>query len=412
MHRVCMIAFSYYPRDTRILREAEALGKNGIGVDVICLRAPGESKTERLGSVTAYRIMDGSGHKESMLRYLLLSLKFTLASLAELVRLSVKKRYSLVQVHNMPDYLVFAGAFHKVLGRAVVLDLHDLTVELFQTRCGHTASMVLMPFVRLCEKLSCAFADRVITTSIGFKRRLMDRGVNPDKIELVLNAADDSVFTGPAERKWEVIKDGPRLLYHGTVAPRFGIHVAVEAVDVIRRELPGVRFSIYGNYDPSYRNDLEALIKRLKLRDNVSLGGYLNVKEIVEAINASHMGVVPYLSDEFMNLALSTKTFEYVSMGMPVVAARLDSIKSIFSESSIAFFPPGQPKGLAERVFELCSKPEMRKSMAEKAFESYSKMAWPVMSSRYINLISSLITTGKDNGKHQCEIRNNNSGQE
>jgi glycosyltransferase involved in cell wall biosynthesis len=400
MARIAMVVFSYYPADPRVRREAEVLERAGHSVDVLCLRKNGETGFESFGSVAAYRVMSGSENKESLLKYFALSSVFGLASLLKLAALSLKRRYALVQVHNMPDFLVFTAFFHKLRGVPVVLDLHDLTVELFESKTAGRPLKTLLGFVKAVERLSCAFADQLITTSAGFRNKLIERGVKPGKVTLVLNSADDRIFSLPPPRAWEKIKNGPVLLYHGTVAKRFGLHVAIEAVESLRRVYPGARLKIYGKYDPTYKAELEELAARKGLESSVSINGFLPLDKVSSEIASSDIGVVPYLSDPFMNLALSTKIFEYVSMGMPVVAAGLDSIKEIFGEGSIKYFRPGDPEDMSEKIAEFCMRPQERRAFSEKAQNAYSAVAWPIMSSRYLETVNTLISGIKPDAKH------------
>src|SRR5262249_27780149 len=150
-----------------------------------------------------------------------------------------ERSYEVIQVHNMPDFLVFAGLFQKLSGKPVVLDLHDLSVELFRSKWGTRSSTLLEPLVRAVEKLSCSFADELITTSAGFKESLVRRGVREDKITLVLNTADSTIFSYQTNREFKAITRGVKLLYHGTVAERFGLLKAVEAVHLLQNLIPG-----------------------------------------------------------------------------------------------------------------------------------------------------------------------------
>ena len=320
--RVCMIVMSLYPNDERVRREAAALERCGVAVDVICQRAEGEPAMERYGNVTAWRVTR-QAVKENLAQYLWVASRFMLAASIKLHRLSLKQRFHVIQAHNMPDFLIFAGALHKLAGTPLVLDLHDLSVELYRTKWPGSKGRVLLPLVGVMEKLSCRLATRLITTSAGFKGRLVSRGIDPGKVELVLNAPDPRHFPFQPGRVFEPITEGLRLLYHGTVAERFGLAEAIEAVALLRPAIPGTTLRIHGKYDPAYRARLEALIEARRLRDAVTLGGWLGVAEIAPAIREADIGIVPYLRDEFMSLALSTKTFEYAAMGLPVAASRL-----------------------------------------------------------------------------------------
>ncbi len=41
------------------------------------------------------------------------------------------RRYDVVHVHNMPDFLVFAAFWPRAFARKVVLDVHDLMPEAY-----------------------------------------------------------------------------------------------------------------------------------------------------------------------------------------------------------------------------------------------------------------------------------------
>lgn len=384
--RVCMIVMSRYPNDERVRREAAALERNGIAVDVICQAAEGEPPMSRYGNVTAWRVMRQEP-KESVGRYLWVALRFMAAAFLKLQRLSLRRRYDAIQAHNMPDFLIFAGLLHKLAGRPLVLDLHDLSVELYRTKWTGGKSRLLLPLVGLIERSSCALANRLITTSEGFKGRLIGRGVAPGKIELVLNAPDPRHFVFQADREFKPVTGGVRLLYHGTVTERFGIAEAIEALALLRRRLPGSTLRINGKYDPSYRQALEALIERLGLREAVTLGGWLSVDQIAAAIREADIGIVPYLRDEFMSLALSTKTFEYAATGLPVAASRLDSIATHFDDSCVAFFEPGDAADMAERIGELALDVERRRQGVARAREALERISGAVMEARYVNLM-------------------------
>ena len=64
-----MIVHSYGDRDPRVRREAEAIAERGDGVDVICLRAPGQPAKETIAGVT-YRRLPLQRRRGGFARYL------------------------------------------------------------------------------------------------------------------------------------------------------------------------------------------------------------------------------------------------------------------------------------------------------------------------------------------------------
>lgn len=390
MDRVCMIVLSKYPNDVRVRREAETLEREGIDVDIICLRDEEQARFEQFGRIRAYRVLRQKP-KESIRRYLQLSLLFSLISFFLLQKLFFSRKYRVIQVHNMPDFLIFIPILQRLFATPLVLDLHDLSVELFDTKWGQDGKRMAKWAVRLVERWSCRFANRLITTSQGFRERLIARGNPAEKITLVLNTPDERVFAFQNARTFEPLTSGARLLYHGTVADRFGLIHAIRAMTRLRAKIPGSTFNIYGRYDDGCRRQLESAIQEEGLEGAVFLNGWRSHEEIRTIIEQSDIGLVPYNSNEFMNLALSTKTFEYAMVGLPMVASRLPSICSIFDDRSLFFANPGDPEDLADKIAQLCLDPRRRRRQVREAEKCIAGISGSIMAERYLKLMQGLI---------------------
>src|SRR5271165_142704 len=130
--RVAMVTFSSYPADPRPRRAAETLLKEGMTVDLICLGDEKELKHEIRDGLDISRVPithDRGGKLSYAYKYS----SFILISASVLASRSLKRRYDLVYVHNMPDILVLSSLVPKALGAKVVLDLHDPMPELMMT---------------------------------------------------------------------------------------------------------------------------------------------------------------------------------------------------------------------------------------------------------------------------------------
>jgi len=388
---VCMVAMASYPGDPRIRRQAEALEQAGYEVDILCRHSSSsiQPKVEKFGKVTAYRIMDAP-RQESMLKYLMISSIFFIVAFFKIQPLHLKRRYSMIQAHNMPDHLIFIGIIQKLFGVNLILDIHDLTVELFEEKWPGAKKLFLKSFVKIIERMSCKFADKVITVTQTCKERLIARGVSEEKITLVLNTPNDDIFKYQSDRKYDIINQNARLIYHGTIAYRFGIHIAINAMPIILKKIPDSKLIIYGQYDADYKSILEDQINSLKLNKSVQLNGIISRESIPAILNTSDIGIVPYLNTDYMNLALPTKAFEYIATGLPVVASMLNDLSKTFSSDSISYFEDNNPQLFAEKVIQLCLDPGKRKKQVEKAYEEMKLISGKVMADRYVALVQSL----------------------
>lgn len=390
MKNICMIVQSNYPADPRVRRQAEKLEQEGYNVDIICLSQKNNLSIEKFGLVTAHRVFN-TYNQENFIRYILISITFFFLAFIKLSSLSFNKKYDLIQVHNMPDYLVFVGVIHKLRHIPIILDVHDLTLELFIDKWEDKKYAFLVPIIKFVEKVSYKFADSIITVNKTCKDILLKKGVPAQKISIILNTADSSIFRFDQSRNFSVINKNAKILYHGTIAFRFGLHIAISSMVVINKRIPESVLNIYGKYDKSYKNELLDLINRLNLQQNVFLYDAIPLEKVYEIIKISDIGVVPYVSNDYMNISLSTKTFEYAASGLPVVATKLLALYQIFGEKSLFFVEDLSSDNLADVIIKLCLNPEKRKEYIINAYNSLNDISGKVMGDRYLKIIANHI---------------------
>ena len=173
-------------------------------------------------------------------------LRFFVSAAARLNQLHAQRHYDTIQVHNLPDFLVFCALIPKLRGVPVILDLHDLMPEFYAGRFGQGRSLMAR-LIRWQERLACRFADHVITVSEHWRQALIQRGVPEHKCSVVMNVADESIFR-PSEdaRPRSPGLDGFRLIYHGTLVERYGLDLAVQAVAQVRHDIPQIHLTLIG----------------------------------------------------------------------------------------------------------------------------------------------------------------------
>jgi len=388
---VCMIAMASYPGDPRIRREAEALAEAGYEVDVLCRYSGNQPSKEKIGNVTAYRIMNAPS-RENKFYYFFQSIVFLLISFYRLLILFIYNRYKVIQIHNLPDYLIFAAIPFKLFGTKLILDIHDPSVDLFEEKWPGKKNEILKFILAKAEKYSCKFADKLITVTNTCKEKLVERGNQQDKITLILNTANEDLFRFNYERQFRKITSGVKIIYHGTIAKRFGIHNVISAFPILLKDIPDSIFNIYGPYEGSYLLYLNKLISDLGLSENVNLNGIITREQIPGIINQHDIGIVPYLQTNYMNLALPTKAFEYIASGLPVISTKLKDLYETFDDNCITYVEDSDSQQIARAVTFICSNPDLSKNRVQAAHNKLSNISGKVMMDRYIYLYDSLIS--------------------
>ena len=388
--RICMIAQASYPGDPRIRREAEAIERTGYEVDILCRPSGKQLRVERFGNITAYRVMHAPS-QENLVKWMYYSSLFFIKSFWKLQFLYFKRKYNVIHVHNLPDFLVFVTTFQKLLGIPIILDLHDLSVELFKSKWQNKKSTVALFLIRMIEHFSCEFADHIITTSKGFAQRLVSRGISKEKITIIYNTPSSKHFYFNSKREYSTINNQATLLYHGTVSQRFGVDTVIKALPIIHQSIPGTKFIVFGKYAKNYKEELIGLAKELMVDKYVILNGIIPIEAVLNEINSSDFGMVPYINNEFMNLALSTKGFEYAASGLPIIASDLDPMRNIFNENCVTYVTPSNFGEIAAEVVYLCNHPNIREQKATNARMAMANITWDLMKKEYCQLINSLI---------------------
>src|SRR5437667_9504277 len=131
--RALILSHSYYVRDTRFRRHAEALAEAGWEVDALCAREEGEPARERVGSVDVHRL-PAQRKRGSKGRYLFEYSTFGAMCAGALALMHARRRYSLVYVFSIPNLLALSAAVPKLAGVPVVLDVRDPMPEFFRSK--------------------------------------------------------------------------------------------------------------------------------------------------------------------------------------------------------------------------------------------------------------------------------------
>jgi glycosyltransferase involved in cell wall biosynthesis len=386
--RHCMVVDNTWP-DFRVERESRALVAAGWEVDVVCLAEPGEPRVESADRLTIHRLpvrrRRGEGLRVQLVEYL----AFLARAFVEVLRLDRRRRYLSVQVHNVPDFLVFAGLGPRLRGARLILDLHDLMPEFFASRTGGSLNHPLVRLIRLQERLSCAIADRVITVTDLWRDTLAGRGVPDRKLHVVMNLPDPGLIPGlPPDAPRPEPPGPPTVLYHGTLTRRYGIDVAMRAVADVSRERD-VRFLVHGRGEAL--PELQALAGELGLDGVVEFSTrFMPTGELPQLLGRAHVGVVTYRRDVFTDGILPTKLLEYAARGIPTVVGRTPVIERYFDESAVRFVDGSDVDEIARAIRELLDDPDARESMSRRAREIAARHTWPDEAAGYVRLIEDL----------------------
>ena len=386
---VFMAAYTNYRRDPRVKREAEALVESGHRVVFLARRQYGEPNRETIAGVDVIKTIGLKNKCTSFIEYMI---DYTIFFLMIFVHLLLHPlRYQVIHINNMPDFLVFATCLPRLLGIPVIHDVHDLMPEIYAEKFSSGEKHWVVKALKTQERWAGKFASAVITVEDRLKDILSERGIPREKIHVLMNLPDDRIFA-----RRDMLPSKPQdapfvMVYHGTLARRLGLDIAIEAVSKAKNAVPRLELRIIGAGEE--RACLIELRDRLGLQDVVKFSeGFVPVEKIPSMIHDADVGLIPLRICSGTDIMLPTKLLEYVTMGIPCIVPKTGTISRYFDEEMVQYFDAENVDSLAEAIITLYRDPGKRTTLSHNATERFANIYnWSAHKKVYTSLVEHLI---------------------
>ena len=217
-------------------------------------------------------------------------------------------------------------------------------------------------------------ADRVIAVTKGLKQDLVDRGIPSDKIVVVRNGADTNRFTPRPKDATFVEKFGLQgkfvVGYYGTIGMGAGVQTAVDAGRVLRdRGRDDIVIMLAGagaEYDEVEKSIQEQGLTNVKLLPPFDQTDMPAVWSLLDA------AIVMMKDRPLFRATISSKTFEALAMGMPVIMSLpAGEATGLVDEYGFGInVRPENPQDMAAAIQRLADNPELKAELGCKALEA------------------------------------------
>jgi glycosyltransferase involved in cell wall biosynthesis len=301
-------------------------------------------------------------------------------------------RYSVVHVHNPPDFLVFSTLVPKILGAKIIFDMHENLPEFYCAKFNKSPNSFLAKVFLFFEKIGIQFADFTIVAHDLLRERVIRRDGIPEKNCVALLNYPSKAFFKPLLEKND--KEEFTIVYPGTVSYQHGIDIALKAMAIVRKERKEAKLDIYvRSTNPAYHQELVKLIDRLDLNGSVSFFNPVPMEEMGKILPTASIGVVPKRGGIFGSEAFSTKILEFMAAGVPTIVSRTKIDEYYFDPSMVMFFEPEDHMGLARCILDLYRNPDKRERLAENGRQFVAINNWENKSQVYLDMVKRLINS-------------------
>jgi teichuronic acid biosynthesis glycosyltransferase TuaC len=291
-----------------------------------------------------------------------------LSTLPALVRLRREFRFDVIDAHFVyPEGLaaVLAGWLFRV---PVVLTLRGMLPLLIPYRLRR-------PQLRFALRR----ATRVIAVSESLRQDAA-RFVLAEKVRVIENGIDPEVFHPvdriEARRALGLAKYGPLVVSVGTLAPRKGFHLVMEATASLRRRYPKLRFAIVGGdgAEGACGAELRQLAERLGIAEQVIFAGPRGRDELALWYSAADVFVLASAHEGCPNVVL-----EALACGTPVVATPVGNIPELVDGPDAGFVVerkvPALEKAIAAALDRAWDRDRIRARIASRTWAAVGREA-------------------------------------
>jgi glycogen(starch) synthase len=263
--------------------------------------------------------------------------------------------------------VVHGQDIYSPMALAAVFSAHKRKIPSFLTchsihRAGKIWQLIYKPVISGMRR-----ADRVIAVSGAAKEYCVALGVPRDKIEIIPNGVDFSVFNtkvdGSGMRAKLGIGRDPLVATAIRFVKRKGPGYLVGAFSKVLASVPDAKLAMAGN-GPEAEN-LRVQIRKLGMEKSVKILIGLKREEVAELMAAANVFVLPSLVESFGIVLL-----EAMAVGTPIVCTRTQGAAEIVSdEVNGVMIPPADSDALAGAVLRVLNDGKLARTLRENGLK-------------------------------------------
>lgn len=287
------------------------------------------------------------------------TLNYVLFGLAAVLASARVKRPDLVLATSPQFFVGIAGAvIARLRGRPFVLEIRDLWPDSI-VAVGQLRHLPLIRFLEWVETRLYHSAQGIVVNTRAFVEHISSRGVPRERIELVYNGIDPTLFSPrPPDRALLAsrgLSERWIAAYIGTLGLAHGLTTVLDAAERLRDERD---FAFLFIGDGADRARLEADVAQRGL-DNVQFLGLLPRQELPAWIASIDCLLVMLRDLPLFETVIPSKIFEFCAQERPVVLAARGEIRQLVEEAKAGFvIDPENDEQLARILRHVRENPE------------------------------------------------------
>jgi glycosyltransferase involved in cell wall biosynthesis len=334
------------PDDIRILRKmCRTLAQSGYQTTCIVPARPDQTRVDdRQEGVRVCQLPPRTGRLTRIVNQF------------RLLRLALQMQGSLYHFHD-PE-LIPLGILLKLLGKRVIYDVHEDVPKQILSKYWIPPRLrrIVSVAASVVESIGNLFWDGVVAATPSIARRFP-----PQRTVIVQNfPLREEIETGVAR---PFVDRQPQAIYAGAITEERGIRQIIGALALLPESRP-LRLALVGNFRPATLLDEIQAEPGWQRVDN---HGWCRREDVRRLTDDARAGIVTFLPSPNHVEAQPNKLFEYMSAGIPVIAADFPLWRQIVDGAGCGLLvDPHSPEQLHAAIERLVNDPQLAQEMGER----------------------------------------------
>lgn len=303
--------------------------------------------------------------------------------------------YQAVSIQH--EYGIFGG-----LAGSYVLDFASAVSTRIVTTFHTVLDQPTLPQKLVIEALGDRSESVVVMSHKAVELLENVYGLPSSKIKMIPHGVPEISTQFDERFRLGIPSENCMILTFGLLSPDKGIHNMISAMPKIIESCPGATYVIVGATHPhivrhcgeSYREELEALVNKLGLQDNVKfVNEFVPIDELTGYLSAMDIYVTPYLKPQ----QITSGTLAYaLGSGKPVISTPYWHAQELLDEGRGILVPFHDSDALAQAVIQVQLNPKKRLELSRLAKEYSASMLWSEVGKQYSKSLHKELKYGGD----------------
>lgn len=280
---------------------------------------------------------------------------FSIVAIIKVIYTLLTKKIDIVHVHMAERGSVFREGIVVILGKLfkakVIIHMHGATFEDWYLKCNGLIQKIIRWILNKC--------DVFIILGELWKEFISSIIEDDSKIQVIHNAVNIG------EYKYNL--DSKEIIFLGMLIERKGIYDLLEAINMIKKELPeDIKVKLYGS---DKNANINKKIIDYGLEDIVKYEGWLTSENREICFSNAMLNVLPSYNE-----GLPMTIAETMAFGIPNISTNIAAIPEIISNGENGILvSPGDIESLGRSILTLVENNDLRSEYSKKGYKKVRK---------------------------------------